>query len=43
MTAFPFKPDFTVFYPSKKISYIENINIFAPDKHNKDTQRKILR
>lgn len=27
----------------KKISYIENINIFAPDKHNKDTQRKILR
>lgn len=26
----------------KKISYIENINIFAPDKHNKDTQRKIL-
>lgn len=27
----------------KKISYIENINTFAPDKHNKDTQRKILR
>lgn len=26
----------------KKISYIENINIFAPDKHNKDTQREIL-
>lgn len=43
MTAFPFKPDFTVFYPSKKFLILKYINIFAPDKHNKDTQRKILR
>ena len=27
----------------KKFFYIKNMNTFAPDKHNKDTQRKILR